>query len=114
MKDKKIENYIGKYSYRIDWSVEDEAYVGSCLEFPSLSAVEDTREDALKEITNVVKSSLEWMLEEGETIPEPLNLKTYSGKLVLRLSPEKHREVTIRAAENKTSINQYVIQKLSS
>ena len=112
--DQQFKEYINKYSYRIDWSDSDNAFVATCLEFPSLSAIEDSREKALKEITKIVFASMEWMLEEGEHIPEPLNLKSFSGKLVLRLTPEKHREVTIKAAENNTSINQYVIQKLSS
>jgi predicted RNase H-like HicB family nuclease len=35
------------YTYRVTWSEEDNEYVGQCLEFPSLSWLASTPEDAL-------------------------------------------------------------------
>lgn len=52
-KMKKVQENDHKH-YRIFWSDEDEAYVGVCDEFPSLSWVADTPEDALRGIRHVV------------------------------------------------------------
>ena len=53
-KNVKFIDFVEKYTYRIEWSEEDNVYVGRCLEFPGLSAHGNTSESALKEIKIVV------------------------------------------------------------
>jgi len=106
--------FAAKYTFRTQWSEEDQAHISHCLEFPSLSAHGDTPEEALKEIQIVVSESIKWMKSEKEAIPEPLGSKAFSGKYPLRITPELHRELTIRAAEQKVSLNQYIQIKLAS
>ena len=36
----------GHYTYRITWSVDDDEYVGLCAEFPSLSWLAPTPDEA--------------------------------------------------------------------
>ncbi len=45
-----MNDLIEKYTYRIEWSEEDNTHISRCLEFPSLAAHGDTAEKALKEI----------------------------------------------------------------
>jgi len=47
-----------KYTYRIEWSEEDQAHLARCLEFPSLITHGKTPEKALKEIEVVVAESI--------------------------------------------------------
>ncbi|TXK93365.1 hypothetical protein BMR02_00900 [Methylococcaceae bacterium HT1] len=61
-----------KYTYRVTWSEEDEAFVGLCSEFPSLSWLAETSEQTLKGIHYVVKDCVEAMLKNGEEIPIPI------------------------------------------
>ena len=70
-------NNIGKYSYKLEWSEEDELYLATCQEFPFLMAHGNTPVEALKEIVFVVAKTVEWMQEDGEPIPEPLSIKRY-------------------------------------
>jgi hypothetical protein len=42
------------YSYRVTWSAEDNEYVATVAEFPSLSWLVDTPLEALKGITDLV------------------------------------------------------------
>ena len=37
---------IDHYTYRVTWSADDEEYVGLCAEFPSLSWLGPTQEEA--------------------------------------------------------------------
>lgn len=53
-----MENKIDKYTYRIEWSEEDNCHVARCLEFPSLSAHGKTADAALREIEFVVNESI--------------------------------------------------------
>ena len=110
MKNNKL---IEKYTYRVEWSEEDQLHIGRCLEFPSLAAHGATAERALKEIEKVVGEVIVWMQEENEEIPEPFGLKKYKGNLTLRIPPEVHRNLSIRSAEERVSVNQYILSKIS-
>ena len=103
----------GLYSYRVIWSEEDHEYVGLCAEFPSLSWLADTQEKALKGINKLVANVIADMHSNNEEIPLPLSIKSYSGKFSVRIPPEVHRELSIRAAESKVSFNRYISAKLA-
>jgi predicted HicB family RNase H-like nuclease len=102
------------YTYRVTWSEEDREYVGLCAEFPSLSWLADTQEEALRGINNVVAEVLLDMESNSEIPPLPLSVKSYSGKFIVRIPPDVHRKLTILAAESRVSLNRYVSAKLAS
>jgi len=110
MKSHKI---IEKYTYRVEWSEEDQLHIARCLEFPSLAAHGNTVAGALKEIEKVVEEVVAWMQEENEEIPEPFGLKKYKGNLTLRVPAEVHRKLSIKSAEEGVSVNQYILSKIS-
>ena len=101
-------------TYRVTWSEEDKEYVGLCAEFPSLSWLADTQEAALHGINNVVAEVISDMESNGETIPEPLSVKSYSGKFTVRITPDMHRRLAIEAAESHVSFNRLVSSKLAA
>lgn len=100
------------YTYRVTWSEEDQEYVGLCAEFPSLSYLEENRVAALEGIVELVGQIVEDMAANGETIPEPIAEKPYSGKFQVRIPPEQHRMLAIKAAEEGVSLNRYISAKL--
>lgn len=97
-----------QYTYRVEWSTEDDAYLGRCLEFPSLGAHGASAQEALAEIESVVAESVQWMIEDGETPPESLGSATFKGNILFRTTPETHREISMRAQEAGVSLNQYL------
>ena len=101
------------YTYRVTWSGEDKEYVGLCAEFPSLSWLAKTQEAALKGVRSLVWKVIEDLRKNKEEIPEPLANRHYSGKFVVRVTPETHRELAIRSAEDGVSLNRLVADKLS-
>jgi predicted HicB family RNase H-like nuclease len=105
---------MDKYTYRVTWSEDDGEYVGLCAEFPSLSWLASTQEDALNGIRDIVKLAIADMKSAGETIPQPLATKNYSGKFLVRIPPEVHRKLEMQAAEAKISLNRLVSSKLSN
>lgn len=101
------------YAYRVVWSKEDGEYVGLCAEFPSLSWLDESMNGALSGIVALVKDVVADMVANGETLPEPLSEKQYSGKFQIRIPPYQHRLLAIRAAEEGISLNRYVSAKLA-
>ena len=101
------------YTYRIEWSPEDEEWVGLCVEFPSLSWLDSTAAGAVGGIIALVADVVKDMQVEGEQPPRPLSERHYSGKVMVRTSPELHKRLTIEAAERNLSLNQWAIHKLA-
>ncbi len=102
------------YTYRITWSAEDGEYVGLCAEFPSLSWLELTQDGAFAGIRQLVADCIEDMQANDETPPEPLAERTYSGRFLVRVPPETHRALAIRAAEEGISLNRLVSARLAN
>lgn len=102
-----------KYAYRVIWSENDQAYLGLCAEFPSLSWLAETPEAALKGIRKVVAEGVEILDADGEPIPLPLSNRKYSGKFSVRIPPEVHKNLSIQAAEEGVSLNRLISAKLS-
>jgi predicted HicB family RNase H-like nuclease len=102
-----------RYTYRVTWSEDDNEYVGLCAEFPSLSWLASTPEAALKGVRKLVADVVQDMATTGETIPEPIACKSYSGKFVVRVPPDIHRKLAVQAAETGVSLNRIASSKLS-
>ena len=102
-----------RYTYRVTWSEEDNEYIGLCAEFPSLSWLDRTPEGALKGIRKLVEDVTNDMHGNGETVPEPIASRRYSGKFMVRVPPEVHRNLAIEAAESGVSLNRLASSKLS-
>lgn len=104
---------IDRYTYRVTWSEEDQEYVGLCAEFPSISWLEKTPEKSLQGIRKLVKGIVADLKRNKEPIPEPISTRSYSGKFMVRVPPEVHRMLAIKAAEFGVSLNRLVSSKLS-
>jgi predicted HicB family RNase H-like nuclease len=102
-----------KYTYRVTWSEEDGEYVGLCVEFPSLSWLAATPEEALGGIRAIVAEVVTDLQSSGESVPEPLATKQFSGRFMVRIPPTLHRQLAIEAAEAGISLNRLASARLS-
>jgi len=101
------------YTYRVTWSEEDQEYVGLCAEFPSLSWLARSQQAALKGISSLIADTVNEMTENGDNAPDPIASKRYSGKFVVRIPPQSHRQLALDAAEAGISLNRLVSSKLT-
>ena len=60
------------YTYSVTWSGEDGEYVGLCTEFPSLSWLAATPDEAFTGIRRLVSDALADMRDSGEPAPQPV------------------------------------------
>ena len=102
------------FTYRVSWSAEDGEYVGSCVEFPSLSHLAADPEAALRGVRKQVADVKTEMRANNEPIPEPLAEAHYSGKFMTRVPPELHRRLVLEAAEQQISLNRLVSMRLAA
>ncbi len=101
------------YSYRVTWSAEDEEYVATCIEFPSLSWLAPTQDEALRGMTELVHSVIADLEMNNEPIPTPISRREFSGKFNVRIPPTLHRELAETAAEQGVSLNRLVSDRLA-
>lgn len=99
---------IDKYTFRVQWSEEDEAYLANCLEFPSLMTHGDTQVEALDELKVVLRFAVNDLTVKGRSIPTPLGERQFKGNISLRIPPETHEQLFYNASEENLSLNQYI------
>ncbi|MGB6245031.1 type II toxin-antitoxin system HicB family antitoxin [Gordonia sp. (in: high G+C Gram-positive bacteria)] len=105
---------VRRYSYRVSWSPDDDEYVATVLEFPSLSWLDEDQAAALQGVVEVVAGVVEDLADAGENVPQPFTERSYSGTIYVRTSAELHRRLVMEAAENHVSLNQWAAQRLAS
>ena len=101
-----------RYTYRVTWSEEDGEYIGLCAEFSSLSWLASEPEAALHGIRQVVADVVADLRKNDEPVPEPFATKKYSGRFMVRVPPELHRQLAVEAGESGVSLNRLASDKL--
>jgi predicted HicB family RNase H-like nuclease len=64
-------------------------------------------------IRRLVLQTVADLKKTGEEVPEPIAMKSYSGKFMVRVPPETHRRLALQAAESGVSLNRLISSKLS-
>jgi predicted HicB family RNase H-like nuclease len=104
---------IAHYTYRVAWSAEDSEFVATCLELPSLSWLASSQVKALSGVRKIVDEVVADLAANGEKVPIPLAERHYSGRFNIRISPDLHRELAIKAADHHMSLNRFVSDRLA-
>ena len=101
-----------RYLKLVEWSAEDGCYVGSC---PGLMLGGVHGPDEAKVYKQLIKAVEDWVesLErDGLPLPPATAGRSYSGKLVMRLGSELHRELAVDALRVQESLNTYCVKLL--
>jgi antitoxin HicB len=112
---KKIEDYL-KLPYTLELKKEgDGSYFISVKELEGCFSVGDTVEEALVMIEDAKETWISYSLEKGLPIPEPesIDTKSYSGKFIVRVTPELHKKLSLQAKSYGVSLNYYVSEILA-
>ena len=89
------------YTYRVEWSHEDNEWIGLCTELPSLSWLDPDKAKALAGITRLVRSILDERADGNDPAAVALGRKggLKGGKArAAKLTPEQRSEIAKRAA----------------
>lgn len=103
------------YNYIIK-PIQDEGgayFHASVLELDGCQSTGDTFNEAYDNLMEAMEGWIETKLENGFSIPEPIEDERYSGKFVLRLPKSLHKHLAIEAEREGVSLNQYALYKLA-
>ena len=104
---------VNWYTYRVHWSEEDQAYIGTCVEFPSLSNIARSATRALSGVQRLVEDVVTELVKESARVPVPVASRGYSGAFKVRIPPSVHQRLSLEAAEQGISLNRLISAKLT-
>ncbi len=96
----------------VEWSEEDQCYVGTCpgLFYGGCHGHNET--DVYKELCEIVEENIALYKENGKPLPTETAGKEYSGKFLLRPGKELHKVLAIRALQANESLNNFCLNSL--
>lgn len=103
-----VMNYKG-YAARIEYSEEDGLFVGHIA---GIRDVVGFHGESVQELREAFEEAVDDYLATCAALGRPAQ-KPYSGKLSLRLEPELHATVAVKAELSHKSINQWVADVIS-
>ena len=101
-----------RYLKIVEWSDEDQVYIGRCPELFIGGCHGDDEAKVYKELCEIVDEWIEDYKKNGEPLPEPKLKTDYSGKFVMRVGPELHKALAYRAQIANESLNNYCVAVL--
>ncbi|MGB9224624.1 type II toxin-antitoxin system HicB family antitoxin [Mycobacterium sp.] len=104
---------MSRYTYRAEWCPTHDEYIATCTELPFLTRRAPTGHEAIAAIEQAVDEHLQDVRASGEEAPPPLTERNFSGTFVVRTSRELHTRLVLEAAEQRVSMNHWVVQKLA-
>jgi antitoxin HicB len=102
-----------KHAISIKWSDEDNSFVATIPGIEGLSALGETREEALSELHIAAGACFEALEEAGKSVPPPKKATHCSGQLRLRMPKSLHSALSCEAEEENVSLNTYIVTLLS-
>lgn len=112
MKKSKTKNISFKYRIDINWSEEDKCYIANIPELPNCMTHGETIEEAVIMAKEAAQGYLETLKQEGLPIPPPLAERRFSGKIALRIDPNLHRDIAVKASMEGASLSKYIEERL--
>jgi len=96
----------------VEWSEEDQCYVGTCPGLMLGGVHGDDEAKVYKELCQAVEEWIEIYQEDKDPLPESTAGKEYSGKFVVRVGRDLHKALAIDALRHGESLNSYCVSKL--
>jgi predicted HicB family RNase H-like nuclease len=109
-----IQAQARRYLKVVEWSEEDGLYIGSAPPIIGQCCHGDTEAEVLEQLVEIVEEWVEIFLRDGKPLPAPSAGKKFSGKFLVRVSPEIHQKAALKAQARGESLNQFVADAIAS
>lgn len=105
--------YYMNLPYTLEVRHDEDGWFAKVLELPGCMTWADTFEDLGLMIEDAQRGWIEDALENGDSVPEPRDEESYSGKVNLRMPKSLHRDLAHHAEREGVSLNQVMIIALA-
>ncbi|MCF8120682.1 MAG: toxin-antitoxin system HicB family antitoxin [Deltaproteobacteria bacterium] len=101
-----------RYLKIVEWSEEDQCYVGTCPGLFYGGCHGDSEAQVYKELCWIVEENIELYHQDGKPLPPKTAGKEYSGKFLLRPGKDLHKALVIQALQADESLNNFCVNTL--
>ncbi len=91
----------------VEWSDEDQCYVGSIPGWIGKCCHGDNEEDVYRQLCRILEEWIKIYEEDNMPLPPSISGKKYSGKFQLRVDSDLHKALAIRAMQANESLNSF-------
>ena len=112
MTRKQIKEQAARYAKFVEWSDEDDCFIGRCPELMLGGVHGNDEAKVYAELCAAVEEMVELIHADGHEMPHHLSKKDFSGKFVLRVEPAIHRRLAAKALAAGESLNSYCVKTL--
>ena len=110
MSRKQSNNYLKV----VEWSDEDGCYVGTAPGLMIGGVHGKSQEKVFQDLCKAVEDAILTMQQTGKPLPPETANRNFSGKIALRIPPELHKKLAIKAGQNGESINKFIQEQLEA
>jgi len=112
MTRKQIKEQAARYAKFVEWSDEDDCFIGRCPELMLGGVHGNDEAKVYAELCAAVEEMVELIHADGHEMPHHLGKQDFSGKFVLRVEPAIHRRLAAKALAAGESLNSYCVKTL--
>jgi predicted HicB family RNase H-like nuclease len=109
-----VRHLSARYPRVIEWSEEDDCYVGSAPPLIGQCCHGSTETDVAKQLATIVDDLVQDVVDGKMPEPKVAEGKTFSGKFVVRIPQALHKKIALKAMARGESLNQFVSELLRS
>lgn len=113
-KEKNKRTEVLEYQVNISFDPRDEIYVARVPELENCHSHGSSPEETLTNVREAIELWLETAKRKKIHIPDPVTRKTFSGKFILRTSPEMHADLVKKALQKGKSMNELAVELIDS
>jgi predicted HicB family RNase H-like nuclease len=113
MKKTEIRKIAARYPKVVEWSEEDQCFIGRC---PMLFDGAVHGSDEAKVYKELCETAEEWIAilrNDHAALPKPVGPSKYSGKFMVRIDPTLHQRLSLKAMVEGESLNTLVAKTLA-
>ena len=112
MSRKQIKAHAAHYAKFVEWSDEDQCFIGRCPELMAGGVHGRDEARVFAELCQAVEEMVELLHGDGKELPKPLAARKFSGKFILRVEPALHRRLAAKTLAAGESLNNYCAKTL--
>ena len=101
-----------RYLKIVEWSEEDQCYIGTCPGLSQGGVHGDDEAAVYKELCDAVNEWIEILEKDGLPLPDATAGKEYSGKFLIRMDKDLHKTLAINALREGESLNAHCVHLL--
>jgi predicted HicB family RNase H-like nuclease len=111
-KTDQIKQMASHYVKTVEWSEEDDCFIGKCPELFFGGVHGNNEADTYRQLCEAVEDVLVSRVSHGDRLPHPVLAQKYSGRFVLRLPVDLHKALAVRAFREGVSLNDLCLRAI--